>query len=199
MTTIHDIVMGAAKPNRPCGDCVACCKVLNIAEPDMVKPADQMCMHCTGKGCGIHGSRPEICRTWDCAWRRIDSMPPETRPDRLGVVFTLDRQPEPKSLFDRLYFVGRAMDDRQALYKGDTFNVAAMLAKGPLPIFLTAGEERNLVYPREELAAAILNPFGPYEAALVAEGRAWLAKYEPFARLADEAAKALAQAAQGVV
>ena len=72
MTTIHDLVLGPAIPARACGDCVACCRVLNIDEPDMVKPADQMCMHCTGKGCGIYDSRPNVCRVWDCAWRRIE-------------------------------------------------------------------------------------------------------------------------------
>ena len=188
MKTIHDIVFGEAKPDRACGTCVACCKVLNINEPDLFKPADQLCMHCNGKGCGIYDSRPAICRTWNCAWRRIASMPIETRPDKLGVVFTLDRQANPQSLFDRLYVVGRAVDDAKALYSPETGNVAVMLAQGPLPIYLCAGEHRQLIYPREDLAAAIVNPFGPFDAALVAEGRAWAAKYEPFARLADAAA-----------
>lgn len=189
MTTIHDIVLGPAKPERACGDCVACCKVLNIDEPDMLKPADQMCMHCTGKGCGVYATRPEVCRTWDCAWRRVASMPKETRPDKLGVVFTIDGQANAQTPFDRLYFVGRAVGWPAALHTQDTLNVASMLAHGPLPIYISWGSERQLIYPREELAAAILDPLGPHAPAVVEEGKAWMAKYEPFARLADEAAR----------
>ena len=186
MTTIHDIVLGPARAERACGDCVACCQVLNIDEPDMVKPADQLCMHCTGRGCGVYASRPEVCRTWDCVWRRIESMPPETRPDRLGVVFAIDRQAEPQTPFDRLYFVARATGAAEALHSPATGDVAAMLAHGPLPIFASWGQERRMIYPRAELAAAIADPLGAHDAALAAEGRAWMAKYEPFARLADE-------------
>ncbi len=189
MTTIHDLVLGPAIAARACGDCVACCQVLNIAEADMVKPADQMCMHCTGTGCGVYDARPQVCREWDCVWRRIDSMPPETRPDRLGVLFTIDRQAEPQTPFDRIYFVGRATGEAEALHKGPTTDVAAMLAHGPLPIFASWGQERKMIYPREALAAAILDPQGPHAPGLVEEGRAWMANFEPFARLADQAAR----------
>jgi len=195
MTTIHDIVLGPAKPERGCGDCVACCQVLNIDEPDLVKPADQVCMHCTGHGCAIYDSRPGVCRTWDCLWRRIDTMPLETRPDNLGVVFTIDRQPSPGSLFDRLYFVGRAVADPEALHRTGCLDIAAMLAHGPLPIFVCWDQERRMIYPREALAAAILDPAGPHDASLAAEGKLWLDNYEPFARLADESVRQAA--AQG--
>ena len=115
-------------------------------------------------------------------------MPPETRPDRLGVLFTIDRQSQPQTLFDRLYFVGRAVDDPTALNKTATADVGAMLAHGPLPIFVTWGEARKMVYPREALAAAILDPLGAHEPALVEEGRAWMARYTPYADLADKVA-----------
>ncbi len=187
MTTIHDLILGPALDSRPCGDCVACCQVLNIAEPDMVKPADQMCMHCTGTGCGIYDTRPTVCREWNCVWRRIDSMPPETRPDRMGVVFTIDRQADPQTPFDKLYFVGRAVSDPAALNGPHVPDVAGMLAYGPLPIFLTWGESRLLVYPRAPLADAILNPDQTADLALVEEGRIWMEKFAPFAKLADEA------------
>lgn len=186
MTTIHDIVLGPAIPARACGGCVACCQVLNIDEPDLVKPADQMCTHCTSQGCGIHDNRPKVCRDWDCVWRRIESMPLETRPDHLGVVWTIDRQAEPQTPFDRLYFVARAVDEPEALKKGPTTDVAAMLAHGPLPIFATWDDQRRMIYPRAELAAAILDPLGGHAPALVQEGRAFMARFEPFARLADE-------------
>lgn len=193
MTTIHDLVMGPAIAARACGDCVACCQVLNIDEPDMVKPADHLCMHCTGKGCGVYASRPLVCREWDCAWRRIGSMPLETRPDHLGVLFTIDRQADPRTPFDHLYFVGRATGDPEALHKVATTDVAAMLAHGPLPIFVTWGERREMIFPRAALAAAILDPLGDHDPALVAEGKVWMAAFEPFAKLADQVAQQAAR------
>jgi hypothetical protein len=189
MTTIHDLVLGPAIDARACGGCVACCQVLNIDEPDMVKPSDQMCMHCTGQGCSIYESRPQVCRTWNCVWRRIDTMPMETRPDQLGVLFTLDRQAEPQTPFDRLYFVARAVGDPQALKKQATLDVAHMLAHGPLPIFASWGDERQMIFPRAELAAAILDPEGGHAPGLVEEARAFMEKFEPFARLADESVR----------
>ncbi len=190
MTTIHDIVLGPAIPARACGDWVAGCQVLNIDEPDMVKPADQMCMHCTGTCCAIYDSRPAVCRSWDCLWRRIGSMPLETRPDRLGVLFTIVRQTEPQTPFDRLYFVGRSTAAPEALNKQATLDVAAMLETGgPLPIFLSWGDERQMVYPRAELAAAILDPDGGRPPALAEEARAFVARFEPFARLAEESVR----------
>ena len=38
MTTIHDLMFGQTREDRPCGDCIACCQVLNIDEPELVKP-----------------------------------------------------------------------------------------------------------------------------------------------------------------
>ena len=189
MTTIHDIVLGPAIADRACDDCVACCQVLNIDAPELVKPANQMCPHCTGQGCAIYDTRPQVCRTWDCVWRRIESMPLETRPDHLGVLFTIDRQADPQSVFDRLYFVARAVDEPEALKKQPTLDAAAMLAHGPLPIFACWDDERRMIYPRAELAAAILDPDGGHAPALVEEGRAFMARFEPFARLADEAVR----------
>lgn len=187
MTTIHDIVLGPALDSRPCGDCAACCTVLNVDEPDLVKPAGETCMNCTGTGCAIYDTRPAICREWNCVWRRIDTMPLATRPDQCGVIFTIDRQPTPQTVFDRLYFVGRAIDEPEKLKKQPVLDIAQMLAHGPLPIFASWGEQRAMIYPRQELAQAILDPLGS-PPALVKEGRAWMDKYEPFARLADQVA-----------
>jgi hypothetical protein len=61
-------------PGRDCGDCVACCEVLRIVDPEVGKPAGIMCRHNTGNGCGIPATRPEICRRWFCLWRRIDAI-----------------------------------------------------------------------------------------------------------------------------
>ena len=76
---------------QPCGECRLCCKVFPV--PILDKPAGAWCRHncATGceVGCAIHGpDLPEICRQYDCYWRDHDELPPEFRPDRIGLVAT---------------------------------------------------------------------------------------------------------------
>jgi hypothetical protein len=68
-------------PGRACGTCSLCCKVLRIAE--FAKPAGQWCTHCRpGKGCGIHATRPFVCRGFYCEWMISKGLGPEWRPEQ---------------------------------------------------------------------------------------------------------------------
>jgi hypothetical protein len=68
-------------PRRACGTCSLCCKVLNISE--LAKPAGQWCTHCRpGKGCGIHATRPFVCRGFYCEWMISKGLGPEWRPEQ---------------------------------------------------------------------------------------------------------------------
>ena len=77
--------------NTTCGECRACCVVLPIAEPDLVKPAGEPCKHLCETGCGIYGRAewPTLCRKYYCGWRQDKwmSQRPLYRPDTLGVIF----------------------------------------------------------------------------------------------------------------
>jgi Fe-S-cluster containining protein len=55
-------------PNpRQCGSCNACCDILEVAAVD--KPVNQLCRHWqAGTGCTIYASRPQMCRSFACAW-----------------------------------------------------------------------------------------------------------------------------------
>jgi hypothetical protein len=45
-----------------------CCKLPAI--PELNKPANQWCVHAVrGKGCGIYGSHPDVCKAWQCGWQ----------------------------------------------------------------------------------------------------------------------------------
>jgi hypothetical protein len=73
-----------------CGECKACCVVLPIAEPELVKPAGEPCQHLCEGGCGIFGTTewPTLCREYLCGWR-LDkwlNQRPLYRPDKLGVI-----------------------------------------------------------------------------------------------------------------
>ncbi|MDH2349292.1 YkgJ family cysteine cluster protein [Bradyrhizobium sp. SSUT112] len=55
------------QPTRQCGSCNACCDILEVAAVD--KPVNQLCKHWqTGTGCTIYDRRPQMCRSFVCAW-----------------------------------------------------------------------------------------------------------------------------------
>lgn len=72
-------------PGRDCGTCSMCCKVFRVVEVD--KAAGQWCRHIVqGRGCGIHETRPSVCRTFFCYWLQKDGLGPEWKPDRAKFV-----------------------------------------------------------------------------------------------------------------
>jgi hypothetical protein len=78
-TEIADIVARLV-PGRSCGSCSMCCKLMTIDE--LAKPDGQWCSHAKpGKGCGIHASRPFVCRHFHCHWMMTPGLGPEWKPD----------------------------------------------------------------------------------------------------------------------
>lgn len=57
-----------AKQNvRQCGSCNSCCDILEVTA--VAKPMNQLCKHWeTGKGCTVYDHRPQMCRSFTCAW-----------------------------------------------------------------------------------------------------------------------------------
>lgn len=52
---------------RQCGSWNACCDILEVAAVD--KPVNQLCRHWqAGTGCTIYERRPQMCRSFVCAW-----------------------------------------------------------------------------------------------------------------------------------
>ena len=75
-------------PERACGACTLCCTVLRVDE--LGKPGGVPCRHLRAgaPGCGIHATRPTICRRYRCLWLQ-GGLEEEDRPDRLGAVLDL--------------------------------------------------------------------------------------------------------------
>jgi hypothetical protein len=76
-----------------CGDCVMCCQWLDIETTGLSKKAGVLCQHCTGGGCGIYETRPELCRNFFCGWRMVPQLGEAWRPDRSGVIILLVNDP----------------------------------------------------------------------------------------------------------
>jgi hypothetical protein len=72
---------------RKCGQCRLCCNVFPL--PALEKPAGRWCRHVGPAGCSIHElGLPEVCSQYACYWLDHESLPDESRPDRIGMVVT---------------------------------------------------------------------------------------------------------------
>lgn len=79
--------MTAIAPVRDCDGCTLCCKVMNV--PELEKPAGAWCRHCTiGAGCGIHETRPDVCRRYFCMWTTNGNLGPEWKPSEAKFVIS---------------------------------------------------------------------------------------------------------------
>jgi Fe-S-cluster containining protein len=73
-----------APPARECGTCNLCCDVLEVT--DLAKPLNELCRHWEGgKGCTIYDRRPQMCRSFTCAWLQ-GHLDDEWFPAKAGIV-----------------------------------------------------------------------------------------------------------------
>lgn len=129
---------GVLVAGRSCGQCTACCRALEIKA--LGKPAGVLCQHSTGTACGIYEERPEACARWHCLWRRIGALPDALRPDRLGVLFSLENRPPAAGAPEGACIVGRALDDEQAFDRWEAVEAFAMFVReGSLPVWKAFG------------------------------------------------------------
>jgi hypothetical protein len=175
-------MFGPSLDDRPCGECTACCVVPVIDTPELKKAAGVACPNCVGEGCAIYASRPTVCRDYNCGWKRIPSLPIETRPDRSGVMITVESHLPPRNLFEHLFLVAVLTKDVRDLETPLARDLIDMLSQNVLPVFVFWNMTRHLVHPNPELADAIVNPERQTDQNLVRQGRAWLERYAAFAR-----------------
>ena len=76
---------------RRCGPCSLCCTLLRVDA--LNKPAGRDCIHQrsgeASGGCGIHDTRPPVCRAYRCLWLQ-GGLEDDERPDRIGGVVDLE-------------------------------------------------------------------------------------------------------------
>lgn len=69
---------------RQCGSCSACCTMLEVTA--VGKSANEWCKHCdAGKGCTIYDDRPQMCRSFSCAWLQ-GHLDDDWFPEKAGMV-----------------------------------------------------------------------------------------------------------------
>lgn len=120
-------------PSRSCGSCTACCDVFAIEV--LSKPAGVPCQHSTGGGCAIYSVRPQACARWFCLWRKIAALPERLRPDRSGVLFSLNNH-SPTDESEGVCIVGRVMRTPRKTSRRDISAAFAMFARDEaLPVW----------------------------------------------------------------
>jgi len=72
---------------RSCGECTLCCTLLRVDELRKRggAPCRQLRAPPAAPGCGIHPTRPGVCRAYACLWLS-GGLDEADRPDRLGAV-----------------------------------------------------------------------------------------------------------------
>ncbi len=164
---------------RECGGCVACCKTLEIQDPQIAKPADTLCKHCTGHGCSIYDTRPPTCRDWYCLWRREQNLPDQLRPDQCGVIFSIDGEDRPRTIFESFFVVGRSLENDRSVFDAPAVNAALQVfAQYGTPVFLSWElGTKGLLYPNGPLADAIERPSTTPYGTVVVQALGWRARY----------------------
>ena len=176
--SFEDKLFGVLVPGRACGGCTACCFELTIDDPRMHKPPRQACAHCVAEGCSIYPTRPEDCRTWFCAWRRIADLPDALRPDHCGLLASLVENYAAENPLQRLYIVVQWLDSMPIEKSEAADDLLAAMRRYDLPVWVGSGDRMWLHFPRQEVALPVMRgeaPAGP----LAAEVEAWRRRLPP--------------------
>ncbi len=176
--SFEDRLFGSLIPGRECGACTACCFEITIDDPKMQKPPRQTCVHCVAEGCSIYRARPEDCRSWFCAWRRIADLPDHLRPDRCGLLACVVEHRNAENPLQRLYLIVQWLDSRPIEKSDAADQLLVAMRRYGLPVWVGSGNRMWLNFPRQEVALQIINgaaPSGP----LAAEVQAWRRRMPP--------------------
>jgi len=179
-TDLETALLGPVLADRTCGDCTVCCTVLNVDTPDFKKAAETPCVHLGSRGCSIHAVRPRICRTWFCAWRRVASMPDQARPDRSGLLVSLNFVREPQNCFEGVSVNVRSLAGSKAIENGMAARVLDSLCDQLVPVWFSDGLKKMLMHPEDDVARHVISGT-PAPAHLQGEVRAWRERYGLFA------------------
>lgn len=176
---LETMLIGPVVPMRDCGDCTACCTHLTVNSPDFAKPAGVACSHMAAGGCAIHAVRPHICRTWFCVWRRRADLPDAARPDRSGLLISLNFVDQPQNCLEAVSINIRMLPRSDAIRSGMAAAILDRLCDRLVPVWFSDGEEKMLMHPAADVARVILSD-APPPVALAQEVAAWRERYAVF-------------------
>ncbi len=176
---VETTLLGPILSDRDCGDCTACCTELTVDTPEFAKPAGAPCIHLCEQGCGIHAVRPRICRTWFCAWRRVASLPDAARPDRSGLLVSLNFVDTPQNCLEGVSINVRMLAGSDAIANGMAATVLDGVCDQLVPVWFSDGAEKMLMHPDKDVAGFVISG-NAAPAHLQDEVAAWRERYGVF-------------------
>jgi hypothetical protein len=141
-------------PGRDCGTCTLCCKVYDV--PAVEKLAGTWCRHCQpGRGCGIHATRPDHCRSFHCLWMTQEWLGPEWKPERSKMVLSMD--PVTRFLLVQVD-PGAATAWRREPYYGQLKRWAAAAVPQGRQVVVFLNKSATVVLPDRDVPLGLLGP-----------------------------------------
>lgn len=140
---------------RSCDGCTLCCKVMKVDAP-IDKPMNEWCRHCVrGTGCGIHETRPPVCRNFHCMWLIDGRLGPEWQPERCHMVLWLD--------LDGRRFNANVDEDHPDAWSAEPYydwfkNLAAMSLPRGGQVVVYVGEDVHVMLPDGHASLGPLKP-----------------------------------------
>jgi hypothetical protein len=139
---------------RSCGSCTLCCKLFPV--PELEKPAGRWCQHIAqGKGCGMHETRPNVCRAFWCQWIENPDLGPEWKPEVSK--FVLSIYPGTNSLAVTVDPAQPASWRKEPYLSGLRRFAAAALAQGD-QVLVFVGSRVTAVLPDGEAELGTIQP-----------------------------------------
>lgn len=178
-TNVERSLLGPLLDGRNCGECTICCTTLKVDTPDFKKPAGTPCVHVGAGGCAIHAVRPQICRTWYCGWRRAAALPDAARPDRSGLLVSVNYVREPRNCLEGVSINVRLLPGSNAIEDGMAAAVLDTLCERMVPVWFSDGSRKMLMHPTNDVAQHVIAGTEP-PAHLRAEVDAWRERYAMF-------------------
>ncbi len=150
--------MVALVPGRGCGECNACCGFFEIGE--LAKPGGTLCPHWkTPGGCGIYGTRPQVCRDFYCYWLQSEALGDAWRPDRSGFMLQETESNIPAHFRIRRGLVFSLVGPDAALEDERFVDLVTAKVRERVPVFLCVLGPGNVgtrsILLNNDLAAAV--------------------------------------------
>jgi hypothetical protein len=103
----------------------------------MRKSPGVACRHLVpGGGCGIHATRPDVCRHYHCAWHHLSYLDDSWRPDLSGVLIEFQDVQIPEGYGDRSALRLSIVGPIETVFKRGFLNLVVHLVGANIPAFL---------------------------------------------------------------
>ncbi|WP_144241646.1 hypothetical protein [Janthinobacterium agaricidamnosum] len=110
----------------------------------------------------------------------MGALPEDLRPDKSRIMFSLEAMDEPRILFEKVFIVGRSLDESPNYNSQAVSSALKILSSdGTLPIWLShKGRGKNLHFPHQQIASVISSPYSMHTPSARLEAKEWIARYE---------------------